>query len=209
MKWAAEASEDIADPAELKRNGVSKVELAEPYISFKDQIEDLKNHPFKTPSGKIEIYSQFMADLNNPQLPPIPKYIEPEEGPDDLLSQKYPLQMISTHFRRRVHSQMDNIPWLKDVEPQALWINPVDAEPRGIKNGERVKVFNNRGVSVIPAWVTERIMPGVVHLAEGGNYNPDENGIDRGGNPNVFTRQEPSPAGSFTLNSALVQVQEA
>jgi len=209
VKWAAEASEDIADSAELKRNGVSKVKLSEPYISFKEQIEDPKNHPFKTPSGKIEIYSQFIADLNDPKLPPIPKYIAPEEGPDDPLSRKYPLQLISTHFRRRVHSQMEDIPWLKDIEPQALWINPVDAEPKGIRNGELVKVFNDRGVSVISARVTERIMPGVVHLAEGGNFNPDENGIDTGGNPNVFTRQEPSPAGSVAFNSSLVQVQRA
>ncbi len=117
--------------------------------------------------------------------------------------------MISTHFRRRVHSQLDDIPWLKDVEAQALWLNPVDAEPRGIKNGEQVKVSNELGVAIIPAWVTERIMPGVVHLAAGGNLELDENGVDRGGCPNVFTSADPSPAGAFALNSVTVQVQKA
>jgi anaerobic selenocysteine-containing dehydrogenase len=85
----------------------------------------------------------------------------------------------------------------------------VDAEPRGIKDGDQVRVFNDRGVGIIPAWVTGRIMPGVVHLPEGGNYNPDEKGIDRGGCPNVFTMSTPSPGGAFPINTALVQVEKA
>lgn len=207
--WAAENCRDVPDAAKFQKEGYYKIPFKEPYISFKEQIEDPKNHPFKTPSGKIEIYSKFIADLKNPQIPPVPKYIEPKEGPGDPLIKKYPLQFINTHFRPRIHSQLGQIPWLKDAEPHALWINPIDAEPRGIKNGNKVKVFNDRGVSMTTARVTERIMPGVVHLPEGGNYNPDKNGVDQGGCANVFTREEPSPAGAYPSNSVLVQVQKA
>ncbi|HEX78329.1 MAG TPA: molybdopterin-dependent oxidoreductase [Dehalococcoidia bacterium] len=200
---------DIPDYDEFKRKGIHKVQLAEPFVAFKAQIEDPENNPFATPSGKIEIYSQTLADMNDPKIPPIPKYFDAEENWNQPLARRYPLQFISTHFRRRVHAQYDNLPWLRRVEPQALWINPVDAQPRGIKDGDLVKVFNDRGVVMTPAWVTERIMPGVVHLAEGGNYHPDEQGIDRGGNPNVLTSSEPSPLGSNVDNSCLVEVQRA
>lgn len=190
----------------FKRKGVHKIELQEPAIAFKEQIADPKKHPFPTPSGKIEIYSQRLADMNNPKLPPIPKYVEAWEGHNSALAKHYPLQLITPHSRRRVHSIMDNIAWLKELEPQALWINSVDARSRGIKNGEMVKVFNNRGEVVIPAKVTERIMPGVVSLAEGACYNPDGRGIDRGGCANVLTKDEYSPGGAFCSNTCLVEV---
>jgi anaerobic selenocysteine-containing dehydrogenase len=88
-------------------------------------------------------------------------------------------------------------------------INPTDAEPRGIKDGDQVMAFNDRGRSILPAWVTERIMPGTVHIPEGGHYSPDEQGIDRGGCPNIFTMSTPSPGGAFPMNTTLVQVRKA
>jgi anaerobic dimethyl sulfoxide reductase subunit A len=192
----------------LKKKGVHKIKLKEPVIAFKEQIEDPKTYPFPTPSGKIEIHSQRLAEMNNPQLPPIPKYIETWESPSDPLAKQYPLQFISTHFKRRIHSNMENIPWLRACEPQMLWINAIDASARNINNGDLVKIFSQRGEVVIPAKVTERIMPGVVSLDEGAWFNPDESGVDRGGCSNVLLRDEHSPAGAFCSNTCLVQVQK-
>ncbi|UCF57546.1 MAG: dimethyl sulfoxide reductase subunit A, partial [Deltaproteobacteria bacterium] len=70
-------------------------------------------------------------------------------------------------------------------------------------------VFNDRGQMVIPANVTERIMPGVVDVPQGAWYDPDENGVDRGGCANVLTKDAYSPGGSFPYNTCLVQVQKA
>ena len=164
---------------------------------------------FPTPSGRIEIYSQTIAEMNHPLIPPIPKYIETWESLNDPLARKYPLQLITPHFRRRAHSQFDNLPWLRELQAQAVTINTLDAERRGIREGDMVKVFNDRGEVVIPALVTERIMPGVVSLPEGAWYTPDEKGIDHGGCANVLTKNVTSPAGAFPSHTALVQIEKA
>jgi anaerobic dimethyl sulfoxide reductase subunit A len=195
----------VPDYAAFKKDGVYKLELEEPYVAFKKQIEDPVNHPFPTPSGKIEIYCQRLADLNISELPPIPKYIESWEGKNDPLAKKYPLQLITTHFRRRALSQFDNIPWLKELEEQALLINVDDARARNIRDGDMVKVFNERGEIMIRARVTERIMPGVVDVPHGAWYSP-EGGVDMGGCANVLTADEYSPSGGYVYNTALVEV---
>jgi anaerobic dimethyl sulfoxide reductase subunit A len=201
-------SKYIPDYSTFKEEGVRKEKLQEPLVAFKEQIEDPKNHSFLTPSGKIEIYSQQLADMNNPKIPPIPKYIETWESYRDPLAKKYPLQLITPHFRRRTHSIFDNIPWLREVEPQELWINSIDAEARGVRDGDMIRVFNDRGEMRIAVKVTERIMPGVVSMGQGAWYNPDENGVDRGGNPNILSKDELSPGGAFCSNTCLVQVQK-
>jgi anaerobic dimethyl sulfoxide reductase subunit A len=171
--------------------------------------EDSEHKLLPTPSGKIEIYSQLIAEMKHPLIPPIPKYIETWESPNDPLAKKYPLQLITPHFKRRAHSQFDNLPWLRDLQKQALTINTVDAQSRSIRDGDMARIFNDRGEVIIAAEVTERIMPGVVALPEGAWYSPDENGIDRGGCANVLTKNVTSPAGAFPGHTALVQVEKA
>ncbi len=200
---------EIPNYDEFKQKGIYHIPLPEPYVAFKKQIEDPANNPFPTPSGKIEIYSQPWAEMNRPNIPPIPRYIETWESRNDPLITKYPLQLITTHFKRRANAQFDNIPWLRELEPQAALINSADAQARSINDGDIVHVFNDRGKIVIPAKVTERIMPGVVDVPHGAWYDPDENGVDRGGCANVLTKDVPSPGGAFTSNTCLVQVQKA
>lgn len=208
LRAMAQGSNDIPDYNTFKKNGIHKLRMSEPYVAFKKQIDDPRNNPFPTPSGKIEIYSQRLADMNDPHLPPIPKYIETWESRNDPLARKYPLQLITTHFTRRAHSQYDNLPWLRDLQTQAVWISSADAQDRGIKDGDMVRVFNGRGEMIIPVRVTERIMPGVVDIPEGAWYDPDENGVDRGGCCNVLTKDEHSPGGAFVSNTTLVQVEK-
>jgi anaerobic dimethyl sulfoxide reductase subunit A len=125
------------------------------------------------------------------------------------MAMKFPLQVVTTHTRRRAHTQFDNVAWLRELDPQALSINTADAEVRGIKDGDMVLVFNDRGQMIVPARVTGRIMPGVVDIPQGAWYDPDENGIDRGGCANVLTSDVISPGGAFCSNTALVEVQKA
>jgi anaerobic dimethyl sulfoxide reductase subunit A len=196
----------VPDYDTLKEKAIYRIKSAEPHVAFKEQIEDPEQHPFPTPSGKIEIYSQWLDAMNSPEIPPIPTYIEPWEGRRDPLAVKYPLQLITTHFKRRAHTQFDRVPWLRELMPQAISINTRDAEARGIRDGDKVRVFNERGEILIQAKVTERIMPGVVDLPQGAWYDPDEQGVDRGGCANVLTRDKRSPGGAACHNTGLVEV---
>jgi anaerobic dimethyl sulfoxide reductase subunit A len=162
----------------------------------------------RTPSGKVELSSGIAEKMNHPQIPAVPRYIETWESLNDPLADKYPLQLISPHFKRRAHSQFDNLPWLRELQVQAVTINSRDAEARGIGEEDMVRVFNDRGEVRIPARVTERIMPGVVALPQGAWYTPDDNGIDNGGSANVLTRSITSPGGAFPSHTALVQVEK-
>ena len=197
----------IPDYDNFRDKVIHRIELSEPYVAFQKEIEDPQKHPFPTPSGKIEIYSQQLADMNDPGLPPIPKYIQTWESRNDALTSKYPLQLLTLHFRRRAHTQSETVPWLREVQVQEIQISPADALPRGIADGDMVRVFNDRGATLLPARVTKRIMQGVVTIPEGAWYDPDENGVDRGGCPNVLTKDETSPGGGFITNTCLVQVE--
>ena len=199
-------SRPMPDYDTLREAGVWRWKPDKPVVAFEEQIRDPEHHPFPTPSGKIEIYSQKIAERQDDDLPPLPTYIPPWEGPDDPLAADYPLQLISTHSKRRIHSNMDNLPWLKTLQPHCVWISSADARMRGIANGDRVRVFNQRGTIVLQAKVTERIMPGVVSVGQGTWYRPDADGIDRGGCVNVLLKDAHSPAGAFCANTCLVQV---
>jgi anaerobic dimethyl sulfoxide reductase subunit A len=180
----------------------------QPAIAFADFRADPVKHPLNTPSGKIEIFSRQLFDLNNPgEIPPIPKYIREWESP--FACSSYPLQAIGHHTLHRVHSTHDNNDWLEEAFPQRVFINPIDAAPRDIQDGELVKVFNDRGALILPCRLTDRIMPGVIDIPQGAWYEPDEDGTDRGGSVNVLTSHRWTPFAFATAqHTIMVQVQK-
>ncbi|MBL7209463.1 MAG: molybdopterin-dependent oxidoreductase [Dehalococcoidia bacterium] len=209
LRIITESTGDISNFADFREKGAVKLKVAEPFVAFREQIKDPINHPFPTPSGKVEIYCRHLAEMNNPRIPPIAKYLPVPESYDDPLSEKYPLQLLTTHHKPATHTTMERIPWLDEVEPRRVWISTGDAETRGIADGNEVLVFNDRGKVLIQAKVTERIMPGVVNIGHGGWFDIDEQGTDQGGCSNTLTSSEHSPGGAWATNSVLVEVRKA
>ncbi len=198
---------------EFKKRGVYKFTFDKPLVAFRDQIE--KGVPFQTPSGKIEIFSTTLAQITDWKktqygelIPSIPKWIEPWESLNSPKTKEHPFHLISPHPRWRTHSIFHNIPWLRETYEQEVTINASDAKKLGIKTGDTVEVFNARGKCVVPAYVTERCMPGVAVLHEGSWMDLDDKGVDRSGNPDFLTLDEPSPAGAFAYNTVLCNIRK-
>ena len=198
---------------EFKKRGVYKFKLDRPHVAFQDQIE--KGKPFETPTGKIEILSSELANISDwtktkygYHIPSIPKWIEPFESLNSPKTKKWPFHLISPHPRHRTHSIFNNCAWLRETYEQEVTINASDARKLGIKPGDTVEIWNDRGKVVVPVYITERCMPGVLVLFEGVWMELDENGIDRAGNPDFLTLDEPSPAGAFAYNTVLCNIQK-
>lgn len=196
---------------EFKRRGIYKFKLPRPHVAFQDNVE--KGVPFPTPSGKIEIFSTKLASIPDWRqtqfgypIPYIPKWIEPWESLNSPKSQEFPFHMVTPHPRWRTHSIFNNISWLRETYEQEVTINASDAARLGIKTGDSVYIWNERGAVVAPAYVTERCMPGVVVLHEGAWMDRDARGVDRSGNPDFLTLDLPSPAGAFAFNTILVNM---
>jgi anaerobic selenocysteine-containing dehydrogenase len=124
---------------------------------------------FDTPTGKFEIWSTVFEDYG---YEPLPKYIEPKEGPlaSPRIAEKYPLVFNSgarpqTDFRSQHHG-IDGL--VKDYPEPTVDINTHDAEIRGIENGDLVRVSTPRGSVPFRAHVTEHIMEGSVECVMGG-----------------------------------------
>jgi len=171
-----------------------------PPVAYKAFREDPEKNRLKTPSGKVEIFCKKLWEIGHTwelakgdRITALPEYLATWEGISDPLRKKFPLQIIGHHYKQRTHSTYGNVDWLKRIAPQELWINPLDAEPRGIKHGDKVRVFNDRGATMVVAKVTPRIMPGVLSLPQGAWYTPDANGVDQGGCMNALTSQRPTP----------------
>lgn len=177
-----------------------------PFTGWKPQIKEGK--PFKTESGKIEFYSNYIANESHRgkaahydptgrlydnlaadwgALTPGAIYQTAVRGMDDPLVKNYPLMLLAPHSRYRVHYLFWDHPWLRDhVYRHRVWISITDAQARGIKDGDLVQVHNDRGKVVMPAYVTSRIMPGLVAIRHGGKYIPDESGVDFGASPSTL-----------------------
>jgi anaerobic dimethyl sulfoxide reductase subunit A len=201
IAWALEVYRNTRFPEvpDLKRfersnKGVYAIPITNPKIAFDDFRKDPVKNKLKTPSGKIEIFSKRLYDMGNPDfIPPVPKYIEEWESPFGEEAGKYPFQVIGHHYMGRVHSTHENNDYLNEAFPQRVFINKLDARRKGIKSGDKVKIYNARGTIIVPCRVTGKILPGVVNLPQGSWWTPDKDGIDRRGNVNVLTSEKWTP----------------
>lgn len=204
---------------ELKKMGIYK--RKDPnghFVAYKKFRENPEANPLKTPSGKIEIYSSKLAEIaatweleKDETISPLPVYASTFDGWDAPDRAQFPLQLFGFHFKARTHSSYGNVDVLKAACRQEVWLNPVDAEKRGIKNGDTVRVFNSRGEVRIEAKVTPRIMPGVSAMGQGAWHDANMSGdrIDHGSCINTLTTHRTSPlAKGNPQHTNLVQIEK-
>ena len=184
------------------------------FVLFEDFRRDPERHPLKTPSGRIEIVSEAVAGFDYADCPPHPTWIPPAEWLGSAVAERWPLHLVTHQPANRLHSQMDPGPvsrGQKVAGREPVRINPADAKPRGIKNGDVVRLFNDRGACLAGAVVDADVMPGVVVMATGAWFDPPsaEGEPERHGNANVLTLDigsSPLAQGTSAL-TALVEIE--
>lgn len=140
---------------DLKERGWVRLNVPERFAPFAEGN-------FPTPSGKCEFFSEALAKQG---IDPLPIYIAPRETVQEApeLAKKYPLAVISPPAHNFLNSSFANLPsFVKAEKEPRLDIHPDDAGLRGIKDGDRVRVFNDRGDFKVTAHVTDKARPGVV-----------------------------------------------
>jgi anaerobic dimethyl sulfoxide reductase subunit A len=205
--WLRDLTKDVVDDFDaFAEQGVARFPPPADAVAFSAQIRD--GVPFKTPSGKIEIYSEILAANPNPYglgiIPPIPMWFAPTDD-----SRRFPLSLCTPKSRARTHSIHGNQPLLARVDPDTVWMHPQDAAARGLTDGQSVRVFNDIGATIVPLEVTDRILPGVVSIKEGAWFTPGADGIDQTGCANVLTTDRSAPCGATTYNTNQVEIAAA
>jgi biotin/methionine sulfoxide reductase len=173
-------------------------------------------NPLKTPSGRIELYSNTIASFGYGDCVGHPAWFEPAEWLGSPLSAKYPLHLLSCQPGSKLHSQYDHgtTSLGEKVKGRApVRMNPDDAARRGIGPSDVVRVFNDRGACLAGAVLDDTIMPGILVLATGAWYDPDDPAtprpMDKHGNPNLLTMDKGTSrlAQAPIVNTVLVEIE--
>ena len=171
---------------------------ADEYVMFEKFRADPEANKLTTPSGKIELYSEKIAGFGYDNCPPHATWLEPSEWHGSRAVEKYPLHLVSSQPRYKLHSQMDpeGISARGKIDGrEAVAIHPDDARRRGIKDGDIVRVHNDRGACLAGAVLSDTVSPGVAKLSCGAWYDPasaDDGAICVHGNANVLTHDRGS-----------------
>ena len=191
------------------------------YIDKKAFREDPEANPIATATGKIEFYSQIYADMINShgyskeKYSPLPTYRAPARGYEDTFKDKkvngekseFPLQCVNPHYQRRAHSIFDNVPWLREAFRNPIYMSKLDAQDRGLVDGDTVKISSPFGDTLRQVCVTPRMMPGVVAMPHGVWNRVDKStGIDHAGSENYITGSLATGMGVNGYNTQNVQV---
>ncbi|MEQ8370203.1 MAG: molybdopterin guanine dinucleotide-containing S/N-oxide reductase [Alphaproteobacteria bacterium] len=173
-------------------------------------------NPLPTPSGRIEIFSERVAGFGYDDCPGHPVWLEPIEWLGDAKAAKFPFHMTSNQPRSRLHSQLDHGSHSRSQKVagrEAVLIHPDDAAPRGIQDGDVVRLFNDRGACLAGAVVTDGVQRHVLQLSTGAWYDAAEPGkigsLEVQGNPNVLTPDKGTSrlAQGPAAHSCLVEVE--
>jgi biotin/methionine sulfoxide reductase len=177
---------------------------------------DPEANPLQTPSGKIEIFSQTIADFGYPDCGGHPTWYDKREWLGSPLAKRFPLHLMSNQPRTRLHSQLDYGVTSQESKihgREPMRMNPLDAEQRRIRDGDVVRVFNDRGEFLAGVRLSDALRPGVVQISTGAWYDildpADPKSLEIHGNPNAVTNDigTSSLAQGPSANSCLVEAE--
>jgi biotin/methionine sulfoxide reductase len=181
---------------------------------FHDFRMDPEAHPLRTTSGKIELYSSVIESYGYDDCPAHPAWLEPDEWLGSKASDRFALHLLSHQPSTRLHSQLDPSSLSrasKRDEREILTMHPADARRRSLKEADIVRVFNNRGAFLASLRLSEDIRPGVILVATGAWFDPDDpmtySSLEKHGNPNVVTTDRTSSSLSQASASQTVLVE--
>ena len=165
----------------------------EPNKFFIEQFrQDPVAHALGTPSGKVEIFSETIASFGYADCPGHPVWLDKQEWLGAEQGKRFPLHLLSPQPRNKLHSQLDFGRHSKADKidgRETVRLNQDDAATRGITDGALVRLHNDRGACLAVAKISDDLMPGVVTLATGAWFDPDDDlALERHGNPNALTR---------------------
>ena len=183
----------------LKKNGWQRLALPKTFAPF-------AKGGFHTPSGKCEFYSEALKAQGHD---PLPGYNPPAESvaSNPALAARYPLSFISPPVRNFLNSSFANLKRFRDLEGEpSLELHSADAAARGIREGDAVRVFNDRGSFTLRARVNDKPRRGVVVAPSvwWKKHSPDRR------NANELTSQRTADmGGAATFYDCLVEVERA
>ena len=168
-------------------------ENREPVMLARFRADPAAN-PLRTPSGRIEIFSEKIASFGYDDCPGHAVWLEPIEWLGSKKAERFPLHMLSDQPTDKLHSQLDHSPHARATKVkgrQPVTMHPDDAAARGITDGDLLRVFNDRGACLAAARLSDRIRRGVVRLSTGAWFDPQDSGsnapLEKHGNPNALT----------------------
>lgn len=205
MEWVRSLYEDCRNANKGKfdmpefdkfwEQGVLDFGEGKPWVRHADFREDPEINALGTPSGFIEISSRTIDRMGYEHCQGHPMWFEKTErshgGPG---SKKHPFWLQSCHPDKRLHSQMCESEEFRATYAvqgrEPVYINPIDAKEKGIKDGDLVRVFNDRGQLMAGAVLSDSFPRGVIRIEEGAWYGPlneKDGAICTYGDPNTLT----------------------
>jgi len=186
---AAQTGVELPPFDELRAKGWHKLPVPQaPHVMLEDFRADPEAHKLRTPSGKIEIFSERIAGFGYGDCSGHPVWMEPAEWLGH--ARKGQLHLISNQPKNKLHSQLDRGRFsqadrIAGYEPALL--HSADAAARGIRQHDIIRVFNRRGACLCAAVLSEDIRRGVIQISTGAWVDIKENtGLCQQGNPNVL-----------------------
>ena len=208
---------------EFQKTGVYQVKRepgdAYGYVEYEDYIRDPRKNPIKTQSGKFEICCPSLVERYDEfgltPIDPIAKYVPQVDGYESTfmdwekkIKGKYPFQLISIHHIRRAHQAFDHVSVMRELFPNEVLMNQVDAQQLEIDSEDTILISNDTGKILRRVSISPLIMPGVIIIGQGAWTKMNAIGIDEGGNANVLSPGRMCGEGQTPWNTVIVNVEK-